>query len=191
MPTRSGADVNHDEMVALIRAGVARPGGVWADLGAGTGNFTRALAALLGPAATIYALDRDAKAIHTLQEQFARGWHGATVIPRQADVTRQLDLPLLDGVLLANLLHFIRDQHTFLEHIAFYLRPGGRILVVEYEQPHPIAWVPYPVPFERLEALARDAGFGLPVPAGTRRSPSSGRSMYAASMLVAPEAAAS
>jgi hypothetical protein len=28
------------EMVALIRDGVPAQGGVWADLGAGTGNFT-------------------------------------------------------------------------------------------------------------------------------------------------------
>ena len=36
-------------MVALIRGGVPRAGGVWADLGAGTGNFTWALAELIGP----------------------------------------------------------------------------------------------------------------------------------------------
>jgi ubiquinone/menaquinone biosynthesis C-methylase UbiE len=47
-------------MVALIRGGVAEPGGIWADLGAGTGNFTWALAELLGLSATVHAIDRDA-----------------------------------------------------------------------------------------------------------------------------------
>ena len=51
------------EMVALIRGGVSEPGGNWADLGAGTGNFSWALAELIGPQGTIYAIDRDAKAI--------------------------------------------------------------------------------------------------------------------------------
>ncbi len=51
--------MDQGEMVALIRAGVPPAGGVWADLGAGTGNFTLALAEILGPTATIYALARD------------------------------------------------------------------------------------------------------------------------------------
>src|SRR5262249_54282541 len=40
--------MEQSEMVALIRGGVPGPGGIWADLGAGTGNFSWALAELLG-----------------------------------------------------------------------------------------------------------------------------------------------
>ena len=66
------AFMDHTEMVELIRAGVGGPGGTWADFGAGTGNFTWALAALLGPTATIYALDRDGKAIARQRELLAQ-----------------------------------------------------------------------------------------------------------------------
>src|SRR5215210_6911182 len=97
-------------MVALIRDGVPRPDGTWADLGAGTGNFTWALRELLGAQATIYAVDRDGKAIRQQQQQLAQAPPGATIIPIQADFTHPLDLPALDGVLMANALHFIRDQ---------------------------------------------------------------------------------
>jgi ubiquinone/menaquinone biosynthesis C-methylase UbiE len=45
------------EMVTLIHDGVPAQGGLWADLGAGTGNFTWALAAVLGRAGTIYEID--------------------------------------------------------------------------------------------------------------------------------------
>ena len=167
-------------MVTLIRNGVPGAGGVWADLGAGTGNFTWALRQLLGPQATIYALDRDRRAIERQQIAMAQtNEPGATVVPIQADFTRPLDLPPLDGVLMANALHFVRDQPATLALIASYLRPGGRLLLVEYDLATALAWVPFPVPFERFEALAAQAGLASPRLVGTRRSPSSGITMYA------------
>jgi ubiquinone/menaquinone biosynthesis C-methylase UbiE len=174
--------MDHAEMVTLIRAGVPEPGGVWADLGAGTGNFTWALAELLGAAGTIHALDRDARAIAAQSARLASEPPPATVRPRQADVTRPLELPVLDGVLMANLLHFVRDQEGLLRRLAGHLRPGGRLLVVEYEQAFPIPWVPHPVPFARLGALGAAAGFGAVDKVGERRSRSSGQVMYAAAL---------
>lgn len=173
--------MEHPEMVALIRAGVAGPGGVWADLGAGTGNFTRALAELLGPGATIYALDRDARALAAQRAAAPPG--GSTIVARQADVTRALELPPLDGALMANLLHFVRDQAGLLARVRAALKPGGRLVLVEYEQATAIPWVPHPVPFARFAELAQQAGFRAPTQVGYRRSPSSGRAMYAALAL--------
>jgi SAM-dependent methyltransferase len=168
-------------MIALIRDGVPEPGGVWADLGAGTGNFTWALRQLLGAHGTIYALDRDARAIARQHEVAAAATEpGATIIARQADITHPLDLPPLDGVLLANVLHFIRDQSAMLAHAAGYLRPGGHFLLVEYDLQLPRTWVPFPVAFERFQSLADGCGLAAPTLIGTRRSPSSGVVMYAA-----------
>lgn len=61
-------DVN--DAVALIRNAVAPSKGaaVWADLGAGTGTFTRALARILDAGSTIYAVDQDAKSIAALRQ---------------------------------------------------------------------------------------------------------------------------
>src|SRR5262245_37664354 len=125
-------------MVALIRAGIPGSGGIWADLGAGTGNFTWALAELIGPGGTIYALDRDARAIAAQHARLQAGAPSAAIMPQQADITRPLDLPPLDGLLLANLLHFIRDQEKLLHRLVMHLRPGGRLLLVEYDQALPI-----------------------------------------------------
>ncbi len=46
--------MNHDDHVALLRGGIAQPGGVWADFGSGTGAFTLALAELIGPTGVIH-----------------------------------------------------------------------------------------------------------------------------------------
>src|SRR5262245_5946602 len=168
------------EMVELIRGGVPSAGGVWADLGAGIGNFTWALRELLGADAVIYAVDRDAKAIRAQRELLAHAGPGAAIIPIQADITQPLDLPPLDGVLVANALHFIRDQPAALALIAGYVRPGGRVLVVEYDLAEPLRWVPFPVPFARFEALAERAGLHDVARVGSRVLPSSGTTMYAA-----------
>ena len=170
-------------MIALIRGGVAAPGGTWADLGAGTGNFTWALRELLGPQGTIYAVDRDGRAIRRQREMLDQAQPGAAVHLLQADFTRPLDLPALDGVLMANALHFVRDQAAALALIGAYLRPGGRLVLVEYDLGAAVPWVPFPVAFERFSSLALGAGLSTPTPIGMRRSPSSGIVMYAALAL--------
>lgn len=170
-------------MVGLIGGGVGAPGGVWADMGAGTGNFTWALRELLGPAGTIYAIDRDGKAIERQRARLLGAPPGAAIIPRQADITRSLDLPPLDGVLAANLLHFLPDQPGALRRLAGYLRPGGRLLAVEYDLAGPLRYVPYPLPFNAFGRLAEQAGLGPSELVGRRVSPSSGVAMYAALAL--------
>jgi ubiquinone/menaquinone biosynthesis C-methylase UbiE len=176
-------NMEQSEMVALIRGGVPRPGGVWADLGAGTGNFSWALAELIGAQGTIHAIDRDAKAIRQLHQRIARADPGATIIPQQADLTAPLGLPTLDGVLMANALHFIRDQPAALALVASYLRPGGSLLLVEYDLRSPLPWVPFPISLARLEQLATGAGFEQPTQIGRRVSPSSSVAMFAALAL--------
>jgi len=181
---RSGRQaMEQSEMVALIRDGVPAPGGAWADLGAGTGNFSWALAELIGPQGTIYAVDRDGKAIRHIHQRLAQAAPGAAILPVQADITQPLDLPALDGVIMANALHFIRDQPAALALAAGYLRHGGRLLLVEYDLRLPLPWTPFPISFARLEALAAEAGLAPPQQLGRRVSPSSGVAMFAAVML--------
>jgi ubiquinone/menaquinone biosynthesis C-methylase UbiE len=163
--------MTQDEMVALMRGGVAQTGGTWADFGAGRGNFTRALRALVGPNAQIYAIDRDAAALRGQQD----------VLTIQADFTQPIpQLPPLDGLLLANALHWVRDQAAALRRLTRYLRPGGCLLLVEYDVRQPRSYIPFPVPYPRFEHLAAASGLEDSRRVGTRRSPSSGISMYAA-----------
>lgn len=65
--------MNVTEAVEPIAAAIPGRGGTWADLGAGDGTFTRALAGLLGPDGRIYAVDCDAKAVESLRQSSARG----------------------------------------------------------------------------------------------------------------------
>lgn len=166
--------MTHDELVNLIRVGVPVPGGIWADFGAGSGSFTRALRELVGETATIYAIDRDSAA---LRQQ------PPTVQTIQADFTQPLTLPLLDGLLIANALHWVRQQSRTLRLLADTLKPGGRFLIVEYDVTLPRGYIPLPVPYTRFEKLAESTGLHTIQRIGERRSPSSGVVMYAASAL--------
>ena len=173
--------MNTHDALELIRESVTRPGGAWADLGAGDGMFTRALIGLLGPTGRVYAVDRDARAIAEL-ERWATA-EGARVVPVVADFTRP-DLPgfegsMLDGMLFANSLHFVRDAEIVLARLAAWLKPGGRVVWVEYDRASASRWVPYPIPAARLPALAAAAGLSTPVITGTRPS-AFGGNLYAA-----------
>ena len=142
--------MNHADHVNLIRDGVGERGGRWADLGAGEGAFTLALAELVGPEAHIVAVDKDRRALSALDGRFE------TVV---ADFTRPLDLRDLDGVVMANSLHYVRDKQPVLESVRAMLRPGGRLIIVEYGTDRGNTWVPYPFTFAQWEKLAELAGF--------------------------------
>lgn len=151
--------MNHTDHVNLLRPGVPTPGGVWADFGSGAGAFTLALAELIGPDGEIYSIDRDTSALRT-QERALRSQFPQIIVHYQtADFTHPLDLPPLHGMVLANSLHFQRQQEKVIQSIKNYLQPGGRLLIVEYNIEQGNFAVPYPVSYRTWERLAQQAGF--------------------------------
>ena len=105
----------------------------WADLGAGSGLFTKALARLLQPGSEIYAVDKKPGPafrdfpktvhLHTLQLDF---------------VLNRLPFGNLDGILMANSLHFVKDKTIFLEKLKGALKTRGMLIVVEYDTDIPV-----------------------------------------------------
>lgn len=173
--------MNISDAIELIRDAVGASAGVWADLGAGTGTFTRALTEVLGAGSTVYAVDDDARAVRALRELSSSRAGNVLVIAVNADVTRPLELPglvraqaQLDGILLANTLHFVRDAERVLSQLVKQLRPGGRVIVVEYDRREASQWVPYPIPASRWPQLAGSAGLTGPTITATRPSSYSG-----------------
>jgi SAM-dependent methyltransferase len=172
--------VDHADHIALIRTGVFPVGSrrpedavtaappVWADIGAGTGAFTLALADLLGPGAQIFAVDRDARALRTATESVTERFPDTTIRPVVGDLTGLLALPPLDGLVAANSLHFIgRDrQVATITSLASHLRPDGLFVVVEYDTDHGNPWVPFPFSVASWKRLAIDAGLDEPVEIG-------------------------
>jgi len=134
----------------------------WADLGSGTGAFTLALADLLGPGGRILSVDRDAGALREQARAMAARFPRVSLDQRVADFTADLGLPPLDGVVMANALHFRRDRNAMSRRVLGMLRPGGRFVLVEYDADHGNPWVPYPLSFATWRTMAVDAGFDEP-----------------------------
>ena len=146
--------MNHSDHVNLLRKGVLFPGGVWADLGSGRGAFTLALADLIGSDGRIYSVDKDGGALREQEREMRSRFPDVAVKYLQADFTKRLDLPPLDGVVMANSLHFHQRKDGILTLICDYLKPGGKLLLVEYNVDKGNMWVPYPLAYPTWEALA-------------------------------------
>jgi ubiquinone/menaquinone biosynthesis C-methylase UbiE len=167
--------MDHNDHVALIRAGVAgaaggAPPAVWADLGSGAGAFTLALADILGPASVIHSVDRDGRALREQERRMRARFPRATVHYHVADFTRPLDLPSLDGIVMANALHFVHDKVPVLRRLVGLLRPGGRFVLVEYNTDRGNHWVPYPFSYPVWEPVAAVSGFATTRLLATRPS---------------------
>jgi ubiquinone/menaquinone biosynthesis C-methylase UbiE len=179
--------VDHNDHVALLREGIPAPGGVWADLGSGAGAFTLALAELIGPTGQIHSVDTDRHVLRQ-QEQLMHGrFPDTAVIYHAADFSQLLDLPPLDGIVMANALHFQPRpvQEAVVGRIAGYLRPGGRLILVEYDTDRGNSWVPYPLSFTTWQQLAARCGLADTTLLAARPSRFLGRIYAAVSLKMA------
>ena len=153
----------HEDHVHLLQHADLNPGGIWADLGAGSGAFTLALRELVGPDAILYAVDRDRTRLNELEGAYrARFGDIKNLHIVAAYFSRALDLPPLDGILMANSLHYFKDKEKILRQVRNLLKPGGILLLVEYNVDSGNPWVPYPLSFESFYAFAPRAGFSEP-----------------------------
>jgi len=110
-------------------------------------------------------VDRDARALAALERGIERD--GADVTTVRADLSQPLTLPganagTLDGLLLANTLHFLPDHADVVARLSRWLRPGGLVVIVEYDRRRPSRWVPHPVDAADLPALFEAATLSPP-----------------------------
>jgi ubiquinone/menaquinone biosynthesis C-methylase UbiE len=150
--------MDHADHVGLIRAGVEGAGPRWLELGAGEGAFTLALADLLGAGGEIVALDRDAGALRRLADELSRRFPDRRLRTVAGDFRQPLPTGPFDGILAANGLHFVTDPAAVLRAAANEVRPGGRVVVVEYDADRGNPWVPHPFSAARFRDIAAKAG---------------------------------
>ncbi len=184
--------MNHADHVQLIEKGISREGGgVWADFGAGSGAFTLALRDIAGPATAIIAIDQDRSSLQMLRAAMERLFPGTQLRLLQADIAGHLTLPPLDGIVAANAIHFVSlpDQTALLRRWRAYLKPEGRLIVVEYDTDSGNRRAPYPVSYAAFRETARSAGFTDPELLGSRPSRWLGR-IYSALTRPIPATAA-
>jgi len=148
----------------------------WADLGSGTGLFTTAMAEVLPPGSTVYAVDKNRNALYDLKP-FPR----VNLRKLEADFVKDV-LPLsgLDGILMANALHFVADRTAFISTARQWLNDEGCFILIEYDTDTPNPWVPYPVSFASATKLFEHSGYKTIKKLGTQPSLYQRAGIYAA-----------
>lgn len=140
----------------------------WADLGCGDGLFSKALLTILPEGSIVHAIDQTQLTFSEPNIEFHR-------LNFEKD---NLELPLLNGILMANSLHFIKDKSSLLRRLKDNLLPGGSSILIEYDLATANRWVPYPLKIEAAINLFTEVGFGSIRKIGERKSVFNNTTMY-------------
>lgn len=124
------AEMEKPEMV--IEAMDIRPGMTVAEIGAGTGFFSRRLAKAVGPSGKVYAEDIQPQMIDLLKKDIAKE-NLANVIPILGTETDpKLPAGGIDRILLVDVYHEFQKPEPMLAAMRASLAPGGTVTLVEY-----------------------------------------------------------
>ncbi len=159
-PNREDVQMSPEIMKSLA----FRPGERVADIGAGTGYFTFAIADAVGTTGVVWALDTAPEMIEVLEFRTnARKVANLKVCKVSSD-DPQLEPGSLDTILMIDSIHYIKDRTAYATKLLPGLAPGGRLAIIDY-RPKPMSerpWGPPPeqqFPGEQLDKEITAAGF--------------------------------
>jgi len=146
----------------VVQSLAIEPGDRIADLGSGGGYFTFRLSRAVGPTGKVYAVDVDKDMLEDLAESVKKD--GYLNIDK---VLAKYDDPSLpesgvDLIFTSNVYHHIEARAKYFADAAKYLRPGGRVAVVDFNGRHWSAtFVGHTTPVELIKKEMDEAGYRL------------------------------
>jgi ubiquinone/menaquinone biosynthesis C-methylase UbiE len=148
-----------DEVVAAL---ALRAGDRVADLGSGGGYFTFRFSRAVGPAGKVYAVDVDRDMLEDFAARAKKDGY-QNIEP----ILARYDDPLLpesgvDLIFTSNVYHHIEGRVKYFANAARYLRPGGRVAIVDFDGRHWTAsFIGHYTPVEAVKKEMQEAGFRL------------------------------
>ena len=129
--------IDEEQPEAMLDALKIPPGATVADVGAGAGYHSVRLARRVGPGGTVLATDLQPEMI-TLLKQNARAAGVSNIKPLLCSATNSM-LPdgKVDLILMVDVYHECTDPETTLRGLRKALRPGGRLVLVEFRGEDP------------------------------------------------------
>jgi len=113
------------------------PGSTVADIGAGSGYFTERLSRLVGATGKVFATDIQQGMLDLLQQRLARERLNNVALVLGEPANPKLPPAAIDLALMVDVYHELSDPQTVLAHIRTALRPGGRLVLIEYKGEDP------------------------------------------------------
>ena len=138
-----------------------KPGDVLADIGAGTGYFSRRLAKKISPGGTVLAVDIQQEMLDLLTNNMAEA--GLTnVKPVLGTITDpKLAANSIDLALMVDVYHEFDHPWEMMNAITRALKPGGRVVFVEFRGEDPA--VPIKLLHKMTEAQVKKEMSALPL----------------------------
>ena len=148
--TNAFADSFEEELAILEERLRLASGMAVADLGAGKGAYAVALAERVGPEGRVFATELDDERLETLREKKQEAdLTQLEIVPGAFDGTA-LAPSSVDGALLRDVYHHVTAPEPFVRSIYETLRPGARIVVVDFPPTFWLAlWTPEGIPESR------------------------------------------
>ena len=112
-------------------------GSTVADVGAGSGYFTVRLAKAVGTMGKVYAVDIQSGMLELLKRAVARERFTNVVPVLAAEDDPRLPEQSLDLVLMGDVYHELSSPQVTLAHLRRALKPGGRLVLLEYRAEDP------------------------------------------------------
>jgi arsenite methyltransferase len=141
----------------VVEALGLKPGLKVADIGSGSGLFTRPIAASVAPGA-VYAVDIDAALLAIVEQKAkAAGLGNIRTVLAAAD-SPKLPEPV-DLVFICDTLHHIANQGAYLKTLRTFVAPGGRVAVIDFRDKWPEGHEPMRYSTAQFETWMKEAGF--------------------------------
>jgi ubiquinone/menaquinone biosynthesis C-methylase UbiE len=125
------------------------PGDVVADIGSGSGYFTRRLAPKVGPSGRVLAVDIQPEMLALLKRNLQREGIRNVKMILGTELSPKLPDASVDVVLMVDVYHEFSFPHEMMTAIRRALKPDGRVVWVEYRMEDPL------VPIKRLHKMSR------------------------------------
>jgi arsenite methyltransferase len=139
-----------------------RPGDRVADIGSGSGYFVFSLAKAVGPNGKVYAVDVDEEMNDLVAQQAKKDGIGNVEVILAKPDDPLLPSPGVDLIFTSNTYHHIDNRVNYLTNLRKYLRPNGRIAIIEFDRRGWLEglWGHY-TPSEFIKREMEQAGYSL------------------------------
>lgn len=128
---KEGREV-YDQRMVIVQASGVQPGMVVADVGAGTGLFTRLFARQVGPAGRVYAVDIAPNFVYQLVRDCRQTGFDNVIGVICDERSSTLPPASVDLVYICDTYHHFEYPYDTMKSIHAALKPGGRLMVLDF-----------------------------------------------------------
>jgi ubiquinone/menaquinone biosynthesis C-methylase UbiE len=128
----AGDEVDSEELSRLVKILDVDPGETFADVGAGDGRYSVALARTVGEDGHIYATEVDPDDLKKMEERVSQEKLGNVEVVRGTQEATGLPEACCDGILLRRVYHHFQNPAAMQASMRRALKDGGRLFIVDF-----------------------------------------------------------